>query len=238
MPEGDRKYAVLPFQAIHPVDIAAHRLLSGAEGADHAAIMHGHDGPGLALRRIGDEGEEILRPIRYVGMGVFLIGHEDRRLADHRLGDMAVEVELRAHRHLGPDDGADAPQNIALAIVIALGGRGAMQRQHHHIDRHGLLEIGQHLVAQRLIGRADDASAGLGEGADAFHHLPAPRLGAPTEDQKLAGAVIGRLARAIAMGEEAVGEALIARGDRGEGVGLGVEASDEDFHVGNLVRCG
>ncbi len=136
----------------------------------------------------------------------------------------------------GPAIVAHAGQDVAFAVVAVLRGHGAVQGQHHHVHRHGVAQVREQLVAQPLVGRPDDPSARLGEGADALRHAPAARLGALAPDAQLVGAVVDLLARRVAVREEGLLEALIAGGDRREGVGLGIDAGNEDFHPGTLGR--
>ena len=76
-----------------------------------------------------------------------------------------MQIELGADRHRRADDGADPAEDVAFAIVIALGGHRAVQREDDHVDRHRPAKVVEQLVAQRLIGRPHDAPARLGEGA-------------------------------------------------------------------------
>src|SRR6185295_7366248 len=135
---------------------------------------------------------------------------------------MTMEIEFGSDRNAFADDCANALQDISFAIVIALGGHGAMQRQNHHVYGHGLLQIGQQLVAQFLIGLSDNSPTWLSKGADTLDHWPAPRLGALPPNQKLTRAVVGRPSRDVTMREEAVFKARPACGNRRKGISLGV----------------
>ena len=230
--ERNRQDAVAPFQRVHPVDEAAHRLLGWTEGSDHAAVEHRHLRPRPALRGVGDQGEQVLGALGDVDMRVFLVGDQHRGAPQHGLGEVAMQIELGADRHRRADDGADPAEDVAFAIVIALGGHRAVQREDDHVDRHRPEKVVEQLVAQRLVGRPHDAPARLGEGAQALDHRPAARLRPAPPDEELGRAVIGVLARRVAMGEKAIGEALIAGRNRRERVGLGVETGNEDFHAG------
>jgi hypothetical protein len=120
-------------------------------------------------------------------------GDQRRGLADHRFGDVAVEIELGADRHALPDDGADPRQYVALAIIVTLGDHRVVQREDHHVDRQGAAQIREDLVAQLLVDGADDGAARLGEGAEALGHRPAPLLGATAPDMELCRAIVLRL---------------------------------------------
>ena len=62
-------------------------------------------------------------------------------------------------------DVADMGQEIAFAVVVALGDHGAVAGQEHGIDRHGGLEVVDDLVAEALVDLLHRPASGLGEGA-------------------------------------------------------------------------
>ena len=105
-----------------------------------------------------------------------------------------------------------------------------MEGQQHDIDGPRLLQILENLVAQPLIDGPHNDAARLRVGAKALDDLPVARLGQPAPDMELDGGVIGLLACGIAMGHETFFESPNAGGNGREGVGLGIEPGDEEFH--------
>jgi hypothetical protein len=125
------------------VDEAAHRLARGVEHADQLAVPGRHDGFGAAFDGAFHHGEEIVGALRHVDMRIFLEQHQRGGVAQGAFADVAMQVELDAHRHVGSDDLAHMGQQVAFAVVIALGHHGAVHGEQHAIDRHRRLEVGQ-----------------------------------------------------------------------------------------------
>ena len=236
MAERHRQYAILALHRVHAIHEAAQRLLGGAKRADHPAIPSRHDGMGAPLRGIGDQREKLLRAVADVGVRVFLVDDQSGGAADHGVGEMAVQVKLRAHRHAITNDRSRARQDVAFAIVHALRGHGAVQRQEDHVDRHRPAQILEQLLAQPLIRGGDDAPAGFRVGAEALGHFPAPRLSLLPPDDELVGAVVRRETGCVAMGEKRVGEVLIAGRDRCKCIRLRIESRDESFQAMSSAR--
>ena len=65
-----------------------------------------------------------------------------------------MRVEFDADRHLRADDVAHAFDQVAFAVVVTVGHHGAMQAQHHGVDRHRGAQLPQHLVTQGFVGLA------------------------------------------------------------------------------------
>ena len=126
-----RQHAVLAFHRRELVDEAAHRLARGVEHADHAAVPGGHHRPGAALDGAFHDGEQIVGALRHVDMRIFLEQHQRGGVAQGALADVAMKVELDADRHVRPDDLAHMGQQVAFAVVVALGHHGAVHRQQH-----------------------------------------------------------------------------------------------------------
>ena len=111
--------------------------------------------------------------------------------------------------------------------------------QEHRIDRHGGLEVGDDLVAERLVDLLHRLAGGHGEGAQALDHLPALGLAALAPDRERRAEHRQVLAVAALAKEAGLLEELMAGGDGREGVGLGAEARGEDlFHGRDLDRGG
>ena len=73
-----------------------------------------------------------------------------------------MQVELGADRHLRPDDGADAGEQVAFGVVVALGDHGAVQVDQHGIDRQRLPQVVQDLVAEGFVDVPQGRGRGLG----------------------------------------------------------------------------
>ncbi len=237
MGDRQRQHAVLAFHRRKLVDEAAHRLARGVEHADHAAVPGRHDGPGAAFDGAFHHGEEIVGALRHVDMRIFLEQHQRGRVAQGAFADVAMEIELGAHRNVRPDDPAHAGQKVAFAVVIALGHHGAVHRQQHAVDRHRGPEVGQDLVAEGFVDLLHRPAGGHGEGAQAFDHLPALGLGAAAPHRERRAEHRHVLAVAAFAVEAGLLEKLVAGGDGGEGVGLGAERGGKDlFHGRDLGR--
>jgi len=64
---------------------------------------------------------------------------------------MAVRIVLAADHARLPDDAANALQQVALDVVVALGHERAVQPEQHGIDRHGVAQLAQDLIAHGLV---------------------------------------------------------------------------------------
>ena len=79
--------------------------------------------------------DQFERALQDVGVRILLEGHQHVGLFDHRRAQVVVRVELGADHHLRPDDGAHALQQVALAVVVAVGDHRAVQAEQHHVHR-------------------------------------------------------------------------------------------------------
>jgi hypothetical protein len=238
--DGERQHAVLAFHRRELVDEAAHRLARGVEYADHLAIERHHDRPGAALDGAVHESEEIVGALSHVDMRIFLEQDQHGGVAQGALADVAMQVELNAHRHIGANDLAHVREQVAFAVVVAFGHHGAVHGQQHGVDRHGGFQIGNDLVAKGLVDLFYGFAGRLGEGAEALDHLPALGLGATAPDRKRRTEHRHILAVARLAIEAGLLEELMSGRDGGEGVGLGAQARGEDlFHESILkhVAC-
>ena len=237
VPEGDRQDAVPPLQRLHPAHEARDRLAGGAPHIDHPAIGIGHHGPDVLGGRAHHQRVEVAGAVDDVGVGVFLVDHDDVGAPPHRLGEMAVQVELDADRRVRADDGADPLQGVALAIVVALGDHGTVHEQQHGIDRHRGPEVVEQGVAQLLVDDAQGDPARLREGREALDDLMLVRLGQRAPGLQTDIAEAGRRLAAVATG--IIGqEGRAAGGQRCEGVGLGGQSGDEDLQGRSVLVFG
>ena len=149
-----------------------------------------------------------------------------------------MQIELDADRNAGADHLAHMGEHVAFAVVVAFRHHGAMHGEQHGVDRQRGLEIGHDLVAEGFVDLLHRLASRLGEGAQAFDHLPTLLLGAtPPHRERRAEhrhfVAVARLAIEAGFLEE-----LLSGGNGGEGVGLGAEAGGEDldlFHVATVT---
>ena len=203
---------------------------------DHPAIERRHDGLGAALDGAFQDGEQVLRAVRHVDVGILLEQNQRRGIAHRALADIAVQVELDTHRDVGADHLAHVGEQVAFAIVVALGDHRAVAGQEHGIDRHRCLEIGDDLVAETLIDLFHRLAGRHGEGAQALDDLPAFGLGALAPDGERRTEHRHILAVAGLAEQAGVLEELMTSGNGGECVGLGAQARGEDlFHPSTVA---
>jgi hypothetical protein len=225
-PHGNAGLALAGAEAL---DVALHRLGGGVVAADHAAVEHGHARAGAAGGGVGDERVELLGALAEVDVRVVLEAHERGGVGDHGVAEVAVRVELGADGRGGADDRAHAGEQVALAVVVAVGDHRAVEAEQDHVDGHGAGEVGEQLVAQGLVGGAHGRAGGLGERGEALEQLVAARAREPAEHRERGGEQL-RVVGDAAAHEVAGGEAARAGGDRRERVGLGGEAGGEHPH--------
>ena len=156
------------------VDEGAHRLARGREDVDHPAIEHRHDRLDAALERIDRDAPEILGAVDEVRMRELLEVDEEIRRRDALRRQMAVRIEFGADEDIRPDDLADAREEIALGILVAVGNHRAVQtRARRHRPACAAPQLVEDFVAQALIGRAVDEPCRIGPGGGALDQLPA-----------------------------------------------------------------
>jgi hypothetical protein len=134
-----------------------------------------------------------------------------------------VEIELRADRHIGADDGADALDEVGLARLGGVGDHRATQAEQHGIDRHRLGEIRHDLVAKSLVDPLHGRARRHCEGGEALRHAPTPRPRAVAELDHRQREEIGRGAVGTAAHQRGLGEQSRAGRDGRERVGLGAK---------------
>ena len=226
--EPDVEDSLLLFQCGELVHEAPQRLAGGGEEPDHAAIEGRDDRLHLALGGIGEDREEVEHPVHDVDVGVLLVADQRRRLLDHPIRHVRVEIELRSHGNLGTNQLAHAGQDVALAVVAAVGHHGAVEHQQHAVHGQGCLQIREKLVAQLLVEGLRRRPRRLREGEEPLRHLPSALT--PQLAQQRAGAPDRRrilLARIRAVNQHQVLPHVRPRRHRGEGVGLGGQHAQE-----------
>ena len=217
-------------QRLHAIDEAAHRLLAGRQHVEHAAIPDGHVRPDLAAGRAERELDHLLGAVGEVDMRHLLEGDEDVAVRHPPGGEMAVRVELGCDHGTRPGEAAHPLEEVAFAVVIAVGDHGAVQAEDDDVDRQGGTELAENLVAQTFIGGAGNEAGRLGPGRRALDQGEALGAGAAAgDDHRRAAQRRGR--RMLPRGGV---ETLLERGeigrDRRKRVGLGGERSRKDAH--------
>jgi hypothetical protein len=162
---------------------------------------------------------------------IFLEQHQHGGVAQRALADIAMQVELDPDRHVAADHLADMGEQVAFAVVVALGHHGAVHGEEHRVDRHGGPEVGNDLVAEGLVDLLHRLAGRHGEGAQALDDLPALGLAALAPHGERRAEHRHVLAIAPFAVEAGLLEELMAGRDGSEGVGLGAKAGGEDlFH--------
>ena len=136
----------------------------------------------------------------------------------------------------GPTIPRTRASRIALAVLIALRGHGAVHGQEHDIDRHRRAEVVQYLVAKTLIDPAHGEARRLGERREAFHDLALALLRGLAPDMQRQAESGGGMPGGVPAEKHGVLEGLHAGRHGREGVGLGPEAGDKDFHGSPKIR--
>ncbi len=165
-----------------------------------------------------------------VNVRILLAGDQHGARIDHGGAEIAVQVQQRADRQLGPDQGAHRLQQVALAVRIALGQHRAMQSQQHGIHRQRGLQVGEQLVTQLLVVAARQRPRGLGlrEQARQQHIALRGRRLQRAAEHRLLDQALQRTGLAAPY-QHAFAEGLQAGGQRREAVGLVDQAGEEEF---------
>ena len=152
---------------------------------------------------------------------------------------VAMRIQLGAQHHAGADDLAHAHQQVAFAVVVAVGHHRAVQGQHHHVDRHRLPQVVQQFGAKpprRPRGwwcRSAGPRRSCLPSAPSPARLPRSRAAhrGPAKKLKWSGCFpAGKYPRSL--------NDAHAGGHGREGVGFGGDAAAEDAHVGVVSGLG
>ena len=228
--DGDREHAVLALHRLETVDERAGRFARGVHRGDHLAVDHRRHRANPLLDDRRAQVDQLERALQHVGVRILLVGDQQVGALDHRRREVAVRVELGADDDAGADDGAHLLQQVALAVVVAVGDHRAVQAEQDHVDRQRGAQVGEQLLAQRLVAGARRRAARLRAGRQALDDVPALGLAAqpqgperPGEIEHLVGMGAGRVVAAVA-------ERRHAGGHGREGVGFGGDAAGENAH--------
>ena len=95
------------------------------------------------------------------------------RVISHRLRHVRVEIEGHDDRHVGTDRVTQAPQQLALAILVFVGHHGAVQMQERAVDRALLLRGADDEPRDLLEGAARHQARWVGTRGDRMDQRPA-----------------------------------------------------------------
>ncbi len=197
---------------------------------DHLAVDHRRQRANPLLDGRRAEIDQLERALEHVGVRIFLVGDQQVGALDHRRREVAVRIELGTDHDVGPDDGAHPLQQVALAVVVAVGDHRAVQAEQHHVDRQRRPQVGEQLLAQRLVARARRRAARLRAGHQALDQVPAQCLAAQPRRPQRAGEIEHLVRMGAGRVVAAVAERRHAGGHGREGVGFGGDAAAEDTH--------
>ena len=173
-------------------------------------------GAGPPLGGVGGKHKELLGTIGNIHMRILLVNHKEARLFQHRFSEMAMEVEFGANDDVRSGNLAHPRENVALAVVIAVGRHGAVKGKQSDVHRHSGLKISEELVSQFLIDGAHDGAAGLGIGAKPFGNLPSALRRTLPPNEQLGRAIVFSPLCGIAMCKKAFFETTPAGRQRGK----------------------
>ncbi|MNT02437.1 hypothetical protein D3C72_1369340 [compost metagenome] len=128
------------------------------------------------MRRVAQV-DEFACALVHINVGILLEQHQHRGLLHHQWRQVRMRVQFCAHGHIGADQLAHAAQDVAFAIVIAIGDHGAVQAQQHHVHRQRGAQVRQQFITQGFVGGARGDAARLRRRDQPFHHRPAVFLG-------------------------------------------------------------
>jgi len=174
--------------------------------------------------------DQVERAFQDVGVRVFLETDQEVGALYHRVRQVAVRIEFGADHGVRADDLPRAAQQVAFAVVVAVGDHRAMQAEERDIHLARAAQVVQQLIAQRLVGVAGGDAGRRRACGQAFDQRPVLARGAlargPQRTRKHLHAV-----RMLAGGEVAarpVGSQAGRNG--GEGVRLGRQGPGKDLH--------
>ena len=147
------------------VDEAAHRFAAGVHDRDELAIEHA-----ARLDARPPQVDQLIGAVQDVGMGYSLVADDEVGGFHHGRGQMAVRIQFRAD-HVRADDLARAAQQVALAIVVAVGHHRAVQAEQRHV--HGAGVAGPAAARRAAFQGVASGDAGRhGGGGQAFDQRP------------------------------------------------------------------
>ncbi len=206
MREPHVQHAGFAFERVHAVDEPGHRFARGVIHADHLARCGRHRRSDFSVRGVGDDFEQIEQALVRIGVRVVLVADQHVGRFEHRWRDVTVKIELGADRNVRADARANARQDVAFAVVVAVGDHRAVQEQHHRVERHRRFEIVEQFVAKRFVHDARRRSGRHRKRLQTRRERPAARV--ETAEQRSVYGLAARDGRDRARG---VGASTVSR---------------------------
>jgi len=239
--DADRERIARGFERLAARDQLGHRPPLGAppiEPVDHRTPRDHGARPHLARHRAFEEFGTLPGPLVLVDMRIGAEGDEGARVVGHPLGDVGVQVQGHDDRNLGPEPGAQACQQFALAVLVAGDDHRAVQVQQHAVDRALVLgRVEDHAadLVKRVVG--DDARR-VGVGRDRVNQGPAIFVGRlEGRPQRRSGAAERRRDLVVAVEVAAPPQRHVGR-LHAERIGLVHEPAGQNaLHGTHLLYC-
>ena len=162
-----------------------------------------------------------------VGVRELFVRDDDIAGVEPELGQVGVRVDLGRDEAAGADDGANARDEVALEVVVAVGDGRAVQAEHHGVQRQRRGDLGQDDAAEVLVDVLVDLVRGVAEGGEALNEREAMLRRPPPQHGKACAEQRGLLGVRARREVYALLEGGPIGRDRGEGVGLGAERRRE-----------
>ena len=156
-------------------------------------------------------------------------------MADHRAGQVGVEVERHPDGHRGPDHLAHGVEQVALAVLEPLGHHRPVQVEQHAVQAPGRAEVGEQPRPDLGVDGGRHAPGGRRGGRHRGQQRHAVRGGGGEHPAEAgAGAAVG-LEDLAAPAQVPRLELAPAGRQRAERVRLVREHRDEDAHHSSVV---
>jgi hypothetical protein len=196
----------------------------------HRAVRPAHRRTHLAPDRGKQHARGPLAGLAHVDVRIGVVAGHDRRQAHDVVVDVGVHVERDADRRARVD-GADAPQQLALAVLVRARDHRAVQVEQDAVPAAGAHRIDD-AARDRLERVVVDRAAGVRLAGDRALDRGALALRDRDESAERAAGAAVRVDRR-GPGEHAgpvAEEALERRGHRREGIGLVLELREQQAH--------
>jgi hypothetical protein len=226
---------------VHAARRLHHRALRVQRQQERQPRVVRRPGPSVAPQ-LGQQRGAARAGFRAVDVRIGAVRAHRAGMLQHAAGDVGVQVEAGQQRHRGPDRRAQPLQQFAFGIVDMLGHRSAVQVEVDRVEA-AAPRVADDVLGDALEGLAGDMRRRAGAGPGRGYERPAalPRCADEAAHRQAGAAQPIEHRRAAAEGRE--GRAAFEGGPvgpaRGEGVGLVLEAGDEDAHRlgGRRVRA-
>ena len=143
MRDRNGQHTIVTLQGLDAVHEGARRITRGVHQDDHFTIHHGQCRANALLDHGGAEIDQFEGALLDVGVRIFLVADQQVGLLQHGRAQMVVRIKFGADHHIGTYDLAHARQDVAFAVVIAVGDHGAVQPEQHHVHWQRLTQVVQ-----------------------------------------------------------------------------------------------